>query len=139
MDPILKAFGTILFGFIVGGYASEGRTESAGDASEKIDRSAPVSSSASERDRITSGAVEDTLTACLAGIPKDASAGQRMVAEQSCHQELERTDSSAHRDRIASGVVEDTLIACLAGIPKDASPGQRMLAEESCRRDHVRQ
>lgn len=31
-----------------------------------------------------SGAVGDTLKACLARIPKDASAGQRMIAEQSC-------------------------------------------------------
>ena len=33
---------------------------------------------------VASGAVEDTLKACLARIPKDASAGQRMMAEQSC-------------------------------------------------------
>lgn len=31
-----------------------------------------------------SGAVEDTLQACLARIPTDASAGQRMIAEDSC-------------------------------------------------------
>ena len=30
------------------------------------------------------GAVEDTLQACMARIPKDASIGQRMIAEQSC-------------------------------------------------------
>jgi hypothetical protein len=29
-------------------------------------------------------AVEDTLLACMARIPKDASIGQRMIAEQSC-------------------------------------------------------
>ncbi|HEX5646616.1 MAG TPA: hypothetical protein VFX56_06570 [Nitrospira sp.] len=34
--------------------------------------------------RIAAGAVEDTLKACMARIPKDASIGQRMVAEQSC-------------------------------------------------------
>lgn len=33
---------------------------------------------------VASGAAEDTLRACLARIPKDASAGQRMIAEQSC-------------------------------------------------------
>ncbi len=34
---------------------------------------------------LASGAAqEDMLPACLAGIPKDASAGQRMIAEQSC-------------------------------------------------------
>lgn len=30
------------------------------------------------------GAVEDTLKACMGRIPKDASIGQRMIAEQSC-------------------------------------------------------
>jgi len=34
--------------------------------------------------RIAVGAVEDTLKACMARIPKDASIGQRMIAEQSC-------------------------------------------------------
>lgn len=33
---------------------------------------------------VAPGAVEDSLLACLARIPKDASAGQRMMAEQSC-------------------------------------------------------
>ena len=38
---------------------------------------------------IASGAVEDTLQACLARIPEAASAGQRMLAEQSCAAEEE--------------------------------------------------
>ena len=33
---------------------------------------------------MASGAVEDSLKACLARIPKAASAGQRMIAEQGC-------------------------------------------------------
>jgi hypothetical protein len=33
------------------------------------------------------GAVEDTLQACMARIPKDASIGQRMIAEQSCRRD----------------------------------------------------
>jgi hypothetical protein len=36
---------------------------------------------------VASGAVEDTLKACLARIPEGASAGQRMLAEQSCEGE----------------------------------------------------
>ena len=36
--------------------------------------------------RMAAGEVEDTLKACLARIPKDGSAGQRMLAEQSCEQ-----------------------------------------------------
>jgi hypothetical protein len=34
--------------------------------------------------RMAAGGVEDTLKACLARIPKEGSAGQRMLAEQSC-------------------------------------------------------
>lgn len=33
---------------------------------------------------VASGAVEDTLKACLARIPTEATTGQRMLAEQSC-------------------------------------------------------
>jgi hypothetical protein len=33
---------------------------------------------------IAAGAAEDTLRACMARIPKDASIGQVMIAEQSC-------------------------------------------------------
>ena len=36
------------------------------------------------RSGMAAGAVGDTLQACLARIPADASAGQRMIAEQSC-------------------------------------------------------
>lgn len=35
-------------------------------------------------DRVASGTQGDTLEACMARIPKDASAGQRMLAEESC-------------------------------------------------------
>ena len=35
---------------------------------------------------IAAGAVEDTQKACLARIPTDGSAGQRMLATQSCEQ-----------------------------------------------------
>jgi hypothetical protein len=44
---------------------------------------APGSDTTSEP-RIAAGAVEDTLKACMARIPRDASIGQRMIAEQSC-------------------------------------------------------
>lgn len=41
---------------------------------------------------IAAGAVEDTLAACMARIPKDASIGQRMIAEQGCmRDESDRT------------------------------------------------
>ena len=63
------------------------QTAQAGDPLVKgtIDR-APVG----ERNALASGAAEDTLKACMARIPVVASAGQRMLAEQSCAGE-ERT------------------------------------------------
>jgi len=36
-----------------------------------------------------SGAVEDTLKACLARIPKDAADGQRMIAQDTCKRDQE--------------------------------------------------
>jgi hypothetical protein len=44
------------------------------------------SASTGELGVVSAGSVEDTLKACLARIPKDGSAGQRMLAEQSCEQ-----------------------------------------------------
>lgn len=44
---------------------------------------APGSDTTSEP-RIAAGTVEDTLKACMARIPRDASIGQRMIAEKSC-------------------------------------------------------
>ena len=40
-----------------------------------------------EASGVASGAVEDTLSACMARIPKDASDGQRMMAEESCNRD----------------------------------------------------
>ncbi len=40
-----------------------------------------------------SGAVEDDLEHCLRRIPKDASAGQRMMAEQGCGRDQETRKS----------------------------------------------
>lgn len=45
---------------------------------------AAPSASAGGLGEAASGAVEDTLKACLARIPKDATSGQRMIAEGSC-------------------------------------------------------
>lgn len=36
---------------------------------------------------LAAGSVEDSLKACLARIPKDATIGQRMVAEQGCQRD----------------------------------------------------
>lgn len=42
------------------------------------------SASMGELNVVAAGSVEDTLKACMARIPKDASTGQRMIAEQGC-------------------------------------------------------
>ncbi len=39
---------------------------------------------AKSNNRVASGSEGDSLTACTARIPKDATAGQRMLAEESC-------------------------------------------------------
>jgi hypothetical protein len=40
------------------------------------------------RNRVASGSVEDNLNDCMARIPQDASAGQRMLASESCKRDL---------------------------------------------------
>ena len=52
-------------------------------------REGPISSSllnadTKNRNRVASGSVEDSLDACMARIPQDASVGQRMLASESC-------------------------------------------------------
>ena len=44
--------------------------------------------------QIAVGSVKDTLKACLGRIPQDASAGQLMLAEQSCRQVDDRRTSN---------------------------------------------
>ncbi|THJ21316.1 MAG: hypothetical protein CAF44_009195 [Nitrospira sp. CG24D] len=57
-----------------------------------MESAAPIATG--EMNLMASGSVEDTLKLCLARIPKDASAGQRLLAEQSC-QGAERTRSTS--------------------------------------------
>ena len=46
--------------------------------------------------KTAAGSAEDSLQACIGRIPKDASIGQRMIAEQSCHRdESERVPFAA--------------------------------------------
>ncbi len=56
---------------------------SADAASKKSKASTPPTQSEG-RSTVASGAVEDTASACQARIPKDATSGQRMIAEHSC-------------------------------------------------------
>ena len=82
-DRSLNVFGVVvLLGMMVGGCASEGTMMSASTAP------APTTGIG----RVASGAVEDSLNACLARIPKAATAGQKMLAEESC-----KRDQAARR------------------------------------------
>jgi hypothetical protein len=84
-DRSVRVFGVIvLLGVMVGGCASEGTVGSSGTGS--------ASATTKNIDLVASGAVEDTSNACLARIPNDASAGQKMLAEESC-----RRDQAARR------------------------------------------
>ena len=56
-------------------------------AADKPSGATTPSASAEGLREVAAGAVEDTLKACLARIPKDGTAGQRMIAEQACEQE----------------------------------------------------
>jgi hypothetical protein len=65
-----------------------------GQAADLPAKESIASPSTREMNVMASGSVEDTLKLCLARIPKDASAGQRLLAEQSC-QGAERTRSTS--------------------------------------------
>ena len=55
------------------------------DTTFAVDKVLPAAVPAKSNDAVAAGSVEDSLHACLARIPKDATAGQKMLAEQSCH------------------------------------------------------
>lgn len=78
----MNAFGVIaLLGLLIGGCASNGAS-GAGSAA-----SGATFGAGKNIDRVAAGAVEDTLDACLARIPTNASAGQKMLAEESCRRD----------------------------------------------------
>ncbi len=84
-----------------------------------------------------------TLQACLSHIPKDATRGQRAVAERTCQRDeavrkaVVKPGTAAETSIVASGTQGDTLQTCLARIPKNATAGQRMVAERTCQRDEA--
>ena len=97
----VSTFGVlIVLGMIVAGCASDvtpvgsPETPASSSAAPTSSPATPANSSAAQasssaastknREAIAHGSVEDSLNACQARIPKDASAGQRMLAEDSC-------------------------------------------------------
>jgi hypothetical protein len=47
----------------------------------------PPAATTNQNTLAAAGSVEDSLKACLARIPKDATAGQRLIAEQTCRRD----------------------------------------------------
>jgi hypothetical protein len=89
----------IFFGLMIGGCASDEKMVSSGTSSSMNSGGEPAMSShasagesksmnkSSSGNRIAAGAEEETLDTCLARIPKDATAGQKMLAEQTCRRD----------------------------------------------------
>ncbi|MDO9118615.1 MAG: hypothetical protein Q7U39_11705 [Nitrospira sp.] len=77
-----------LVGLLLGGCASDGAMGTSGTSgSGSSSGSGATFGTTKNIDRIATGSVEDNLDACMARIPKDASAGQRMLAEESCRRD----------------------------------------------------
>lgn len=70
--------------------ASEGAKRVAEEScrtNEALRASIVGTATAKSNDRAASGTQGDTLEACMARIPKDATAGQRLLAEESCQRD----------------------------------------------------
>ena len=67
--------------------AAETNSTSSAMSSAAATESNPTNQSRSSRNRIAAGVEEETLDTCLAGIPEDATVGQKMLAEQTCRRD----------------------------------------------------
>lgn len=88
-DRSLGLCGVIaLVGLLLGGCASDGAMGTSGTSGGGSSSGSGATFGTTKNiDRIATGSVEDDLNACMARIPKDASAGQRMLAEESCRRD----------------------------------------------------
>lgn len=59
------------------------------DAADKAPRASAPAAKPEEQRKMPSETADDTREACLARIPKDATPGQRMVAEHTCKRDQE--------------------------------------------------
>ena len=87
----MKPFAQLFLWTIIGlATLTMGCAEMQGGSTARGGSSTPAASSAETSavntgpGRVSQGTQGDTLSACLARIPSDSSAGQRMVAEQTC-------------------------------------------------------
>ena len=106
MKRFRSLFLPIFFGLIMGGCASDGKISEKGShtSSDSNMESAETGSPSSGRAAVSSSTNkpgssksmdrpgseyedEDTLDACLARVPKDASEGQKLLAEQTCRRD----------------------------------------------------
>jgi hypothetical protein len=70
-----------------------GGSTAGGGSSTPSASSAGTSAVTTGPDRVSQGTQGDSLDACMARIPSDASAGQRMVAELTCKRDAENRSS----------------------------------------------
>lgn len=85
MQPSRTIIHTMLFVVLAASPILFSADPAAAAAEKKKKSNAPSASAQSAgRTLVASGAVEDSQQACLARIPKGATAGQLMLAEQSC-------------------------------------------------------
>jgi hypothetical protein len=80
MRPLFTKQTICILAILLGG-SLEATTVKAQDREPSIAAPGPSADTGAD---IAAGAAEDTLDACRARIPKDASIGQVMMAEQSC-------------------------------------------------------
>jgi hypothetical protein len=108
---LMHAIWMTLFALMAGGCASDGNMAdstspaagsaavSSGTMSGGAAVSAPTMANAeagtnmptpppSSRSRVAAGVEEETLDTCLAGIPQNATVGQKMLAEQTCRRDF---------------------------------------------------
>lgn len=65
---------------------SESRVADSGSMTSESTSS--INKAGSSQNRIAAGVEEETLDTCIARIPQDATAGQRMLAEQTCRRDF---------------------------------------------------
>jgi len=94
--PTIAKYGVVVSTVVLFAALSIRSTQPVQAADLLVERAVGVAPLA-ERGVMASASVEDTLKACMARIPALASAGQRMLAEQSCagEDEVRKTLRSA--------------------------------------------
>ncbi len=96
MKPFAKLFvwaAMSLFTLSLGCAQMNGGSTSGGGSSTPSSSSGAASAETTGPNRVSQGTQGDSLSACLARIPSDASAGQRMFAERTCQRDAENRAS----------------------------------------------